>query len=78
MLRSLWYSVLIIDYDSGWLDMTAYYARAFKTGAYPTIQRDKVYVWARPHPRDASSSDHIPRPTNYELVRMLTSHVFRT
>lgn len=53
--------------------MTAYYARAFKTGAYPTILRDKVYVWARPHLRDAHSSDHVPQPTNYQLVRMLNS-----
>lgn len=56
--------------------MTAYYASAFKTGTYPAIQRDKVYVWARPHPRDAPSSDHVPRPKNYELVRMRTAHVY--
>ncbi len=76
MLHSLWRSVLTIDYDSGWLEMTAYYASAFKTGAYPTIQRDKIYVWARPHPRGAPSSDHVPRPKNYELVRVLTELIY--
>ena len=76
MLHSLWRSVLTIDYDSGWLEMTAYYASAFKTGAYPTIQHDKVYVWARPHPRGAHSSDYLPRPKNYELVRVLTGHIY--
>jgi glucan endo-1,3-alpha-glucosidase len=58
--------------------MTAYYARAFKAGAYPTILRDRVYVWARPHPRDANSPDHVPRPTNYQLVRMATSGALQT
>src|SRR5258706_14656216 len=76
MLHSLWRSVLTIDYDSGWLEMTAYYASAFKTGAYPTIQRDKIYVWARPHPRGAPSSDHVPRPKNYELVRVITELIY--
>ena len=54
--------------------MTAYYARAFKTGTYPNILRDKVYVWARPHLRDAHSPDHVPQPTNYQLVRMPNSY----
>jgi len=76
MLHSLRRNALITGYDSGWLDMTAYYARAFKTGAYPIIQRDRVFVWARPHPRDALSSDHVPPPKNYALVRMLTPHVY--
>jgi glucan endo-1,3-alpha-glucosidase len=52
----------------GWLEMSDYYIQAFKTGTYPTISQDKVYLWARPHPRDAFAPDPIPRPDNAELV----------
>jgi glucan endo-1,3-alpha-glucosidase len=54
---------------AGWLDMTAYYASAFKTGAFPDIAEDKVYLWARPHARDASAaSDPVGKPSNFQLV----------
>lgn len=47
----------------GWLDLASYYIQAFKTGNYPSITQDKVYLWARPHPRDATASkDAVPRP----------------
>ncbi|KAF8494304.1 alpha-1,3-glucanase [Gautieria morchelliformis] len=39
----------------GWLEMTEYYATAFKTGSYPTIHKDKLYLWARPHPASATA-----------------------
>lgn len=52
----------------GWLEMTKYYATAFKQGSYPSITQDKVFLWARPHPRDAVAPDHVPRPTNAELT----------
>lgn len=46
--------------------MTSYYATAFKTGSYPKITKDKVYMWARPHLKDATaSSDSTGKPTNY-------------
>lgn len=49
----------------GFLDMTSYYATAFKTGSYPTITEDKVYLWSRSHPRDAQAPrDPIGRPNN--------------
>ncbi|KAG8902322.1 hypothetical protein FRB99_004630 [Tulasnella sp. 403] len=54
----------------GWLKLTAYYAQAFKTGVYPTIQKDSVTLVARPHTKDAvASSDSVGRPTNWELTR---------
>jgi glucan endo-1,3-alpha-glucosidase len=57
---------------SGWLVLTAYYAQAFKTGVYPTIERDRVVMWARPHPRDAQASeDTVKKPTNFELVLVI-------
>ncbi|KZS88876.1 hypothetical protein SISNIDRAFT_432302 [Sistotremastrum niveocremeum HHB9708] len=53
---------------TGWLAITSYYAKAFKTGVYPTISKDQVVLYARPHPRDANSPDPVARPTNYQLV----------
>jgi hypothetical protein len=54
---------------TGWLEITAYYAQAFKSGSYPSIARDKVVMWARTHPRDAlASQDAVGKPTNFQLV----------
>ncbi|EIM86043.1 glycoside hydrolase [Stereum hirsutum FP-91666 SS1] len=53
---------------TGWLDMTRYYAEAFKTGTYPTITEDKIYMWSRPHPKDASASnDSVDKPANFDM-----------
>jgi len=55
-------------YDhSAWLHMTKYFATAYKTGSYPAITNDIVYVWARPHPKDANAPDSVGKPKNYEL-----------
>ena len=52
-----------------WLDMTTYYATAFKTGTYPDITEDKLYLWARPHPGNAvASSDPVGPPDSYQLL----------
>ncbi|KAF9477895.1 glycoside hydrolase family 71 protein [Pholiota conissans] len=51
-----------------WLYLNRYFMKAFQTGAYPTITKDQIFLWARPHPRDASSADSVPRPTNYQLA----------
>ncbi|KAI0001061.1 glycoside hydrolase family 71 protein [Russula vinacea] len=51
-----------------WLALNAYFARAFKEGCMPPIWRDKIFVWARPHPKDAISLDHVPRPRDWELT----------
>jgi glucan endo-1,3-alpha-glucosidase len=53
---------------AGWLDMTAYYAAAFKTGAYPAVRTDKVYVWARPHAHGAQAPDPVGAPANAALT----------
>ncbi|KZS88511.1 hypothetical protein SISNIDRAFT_490103 [Sistotremastrum niveocremeum HHB9708] len=52
----------------GWLVLTKYYAQAFKTGSYPAVTKDQAIIWARPHPRDATSGDSVARPTSYQLV----------
>ena len=48
--------------------LNAYYARAFKEGNDPRIEQDTIFMWARPHPRAARSSDPVPRPNNWSLV----------
>ncbi|KZT01734.1 glutamate decarboxylase [Laetiporus sulphureus 93-53] len=53
---------------AGWLAMTYYYATAFRTGVYPAIMQDQLYLWARPRAKDASTwNDMIGPPTNYQL-----------
>ncbi|KAG8831973.1 hypothetical protein FRC17_002259 [Serendipita sp. 399] len=47
----------------GWLELSSYYIQAFKTGTYPTVTQDKVFLWARPHPRDATAPDPVPKPS---------------
>ncbi|KAF5340761.1 hypothetical protein D9611_007495 [Ephemerocybe angulata] len=52
---------------TGWLQMTKYYATAFKTGKFPEIEKDQIYMWSRPHPVNAQAPDPVPQPTNFEL-----------
>lgn len=69
--------------SQGWVDgyphdaflkMTAYFGRAFKEGRYPAINEDRIFAWARPHPKSAiASDDRVPRPENWDLVRNLSS-----
>ncbi|KAF5383410.1 hypothetical protein D9757_006161 [Collybiopsis confluens] len=52
-----------------WLKMSSYFIRAFKNGHYPPIEKDQIFVWARPHSKDAqASSDNVPRPENWHLT----------
>lgn len=61
-------------YDhQAWLHLNSYFARAFKDGQYPTIIKDQIFMWARPHPKSAQAPEAVPRPTNWELVRNLSS-----
>ncbi|KZT29607.1 glycoside hydrolase family 71 protein [Neolentinus lepideus HHB14362 ss-1] len=63
----------------GWLYMTQYFATAYKTGTYPAITKDQIFLWARPHTRNATSSDPVGKPTNYELDQdQLWAVVFTT
>lgn len=55
----------------GWLNMTSYFATAFKTGSYPPISKDKIVMWSRPHPAFATAPDPVGRPANYQIVSSL-------
>ncbi|KAI0794820.1 glycosyl hydrolase family 71-domain-containing protein [Abortiporus biennis] len=51
----------------GWLDLMQYYITAYKTGTYPPITKDRVFLWSRLHPVNATASnDTVGKPTNYE------------
>lgn len=40
---------------------------AFKTGQYPAVTNDQIYIWSRPHPHDATpSAPSMARPTNWQ------------
>jgi len=49
------------------LELTEYYATAFKTGQYPKIEQDKIFMWSRTHPSHATAPDPVGRPDNFEL-----------
>ncbi|RPD72110.1 glycoside hydrolase family 71 protein [Lentinus tigrinus ALCF2SS1-7] len=52
-----------------WLDLNEYFARAFKDGAYPPIERDRIFMWSRPHLKAANAThDTVPRPDRWELT----------
>ncbi|KAJ7471197.1 glycoside hydrolase family 71 protein [Mycena galericulata] len=54
----------------GWLDLIAYYIPAFKTGQYPTISRDRIFLWGRLYPADANApSDRVGRPNNWQWTQ---------
>ena len=47
--------------------LTKYYSTAFKTGVYPTITKDSIVMWQRPHPHDATAlNDGAGRPTGWQ------------
>ncbi|KAG8912905.1 hypothetical protein FRC00_003521, partial [Tulasnella sp. 408] len=51
------------------LEMTGYYASAFKSGSWPSITSDKIFIYGRPHGvNDQASSDPLPRPDRSDWV----------
>ena len=54
---------------SAFLDLTKYFSTAYKTGSYPTIEEDKLYLFARPHAKDATATaDSVAKPTNADMA----------
>ncbi|KAJ9093587.1 hypothetical protein QFC20_007097 [Naganishia adeliensis] len=52
------------------LPLIKYYATAWKTGAYPKITKDQVFVMARPHPAMATATgDSIGAPTGRDRTQ---------
>ncbi|KAF8957310.1 glycoside hydrolase family 71 protein [Flammula alnicola] len=53
---------------TAWLYLNRYFTKAFQTGTYPAITKDQIFMWARPHPKNSTSADAVPRPTNWQLT----------
>ncbi|KAA1477920.1 glycoside hydrolase [Dentipellis sp. KUC8613] len=52
---------------TAWLKMMEYYIAAFKTGTYPDVHEDHVFLWARLDPANANASkDGVGKPRNWE------------
>jgi len=53
----------------GWLDLQQYYISALKYGVYPSILRDRVFLWARLHPANTDAAkDVIGRPSGWQYT----------
>ncbi|TFK21952.1 glycoside hydrolase [Coprinopsis marcescibilis] len=51
-----------------WLVLNSYFTAAFKKGIYPPVKKDQIFMWARPHSKNAVAPDRVPRPNNWELT----------
>lgn len=52
----------------------SYYITAYKTGTYPAITKDEIYLWGRLYPKAAVATlDTVPIPTNADWVCILSS-----
>ncbi|KAH6910280.1 glycoside hydrolase [Coprinopsis sp. MPI-PUGE-AT-0042] len=51
-----------------WLVLNSYFAAAFKKGVYPPVKKDQIFLWARPHPKNAVAREGVPRPNNWEIT----------
>ncbi|KIJ64429.1 glycoside hydrolase family 71 protein [Hydnomerulius pinastri MD-312] len=54
---------------TGWLNLTSYYATAFKTGSFPIITKDQIIMWSRPHPALATAPDPVGQPANFQITQ---------
>ena len=49
-----------------------YYICAYKTGMYPQVIKDRVFLWGRLYPKNAdppAGADPVGRPANWDSVR---------
>ena len=52
-----------------WLELEEYYISAFKDGTYPSVTRDKIFLWARLYPVNANVPlDTVGRPTGFQFA----------
>ena len=73
--------VWTVGYEhTAWLQLIKYYIQAYKNGGYPSIQKDQVFFWYRPHSKNAQRNDGVPRPNNADwaedtvVVHALLTH----
>ncbi|KAI0635462.1 glycoside hydrolase family 71 protein [Trametes polyzona] len=54
----------------GWLDLMRHYIAAYKTGVYPAVTKDRVFLWGRLYPASAPvPSDKVGQPTNWQWTQ---------
>src|SRR5258706_1711694 len=58
----------------GFTTMTKYYSDAWRTGTYPTIMKNQIFLSTRSHSRDQDiDSDSVGKPSNWQWVSGNTS-----
>lgn len=56
---------------AAWTTLAGYYIKAYKSGIYPTIVADKIWMWARPHgAADWAPDPWCGEPSNTAWVRL--------
>ncbi|KAF9507255.1 glycoside hydrolase family 71 protein [Hydnum rufescens UP504] len=50
----------------GWNIMTKYYADAWRSGVYPTISKNQIFLSARPHSKALTIKDPIGKPNSWQ------------
>ncbi|KDQ55491.1 glycoside hydrolase family 71 protein [Jaapia argillacea MUCL 33604] len=57
-------------YDhTDWLDLLSYYIEAYKTGIYPSIEKDRIFLWARLSPAAANAPDSVGKPNHWDWTQ---------
>jgi hypothetical protein len=59
---------LTVNISAGWLDLITYYIKAYKTGTYPSVKNDRIFMWGRLYPAGATAPDPVPIPNNWQWV----------
>ena len=53
----------------------SYYITAYKTGSYPAVTKDRIFLWGRLYPAAANSPDPVARPNNWQWVRTICAQL---
>jgi len=64
-----------------WLVLNAYFARAYKEGRMPPIERDKIFIWAAAALKECHRARSSTSPTRLgarEFAILLTTHIQTT
>ncbi|KAJ7621058.1 glycoside hydrolase family 71 protein [Roridomyces roridus] len=61
---------------TGWLRLWAYYIQAFKTGSYPKIEQDRIFLWSRLYPAASSTPDSLGKPDNWQWTEDFAWAIF--
>ncbi|KAI8970639.1 glycoside hydrolase family 71 protein [Trametes punicea] len=52
-----------------WLNLMHHYIAAYKTGSYPPITKDRVFMWGRLYPANATAPDPVGKPANWQWAQ---------